>query len=435
MPVTNVRFTNLGAFSDVNLELDSQVNVFTGPNNSGKSTILWLLAELLVYPFGMPRRLRRSATCEWWLDYSEGESVKSLAGTLPVAGNEVVNVLRSLGHTSFVPAQRHSGGYRSQGPKLDLDIDRQLEHEIDMWLQSSPAFADRDVAQREIRRTIRESREAEPPDFTKRRNMLLSGPYLMTDEAIVQKIVDLDYASYRLNRPTMRTIIDKTIEVASEITEDFPMSFRGVGEDDAGLFPEVNTSNGPLPVDFLSQGTQSTIQWLAHFLFGYAEYYDFPENLERNPATLIIDEIDAHLHPTWQRRIIRTLTKNFPNLQIFCSTHSPLTLAGLKEGQVHLVRLDPEAGISVSTNESDVVGWTADEILRSFLDIDNPVDLQTADDLERLGELRRQEELSGADAQELEVLRNRVNRRLIGGPASGQVTQILERLRDARGDS
>ena len=75
-------------------------------------------------------------------------------------------------------------------------------------------------------------------------------------------------------------------------------------QDDEGLYPEVSTPNGPMPVNFLSQGTQSIIQWLAHFLFGYAEYYDFPEDLESNPAILMIDEIDAHLHPSWQRRII-----------------------------------------------------------------------------------------------------------------------------------
>ena len=55
---------------------------------------------------------------------------------------------------------------------------------------------------------------------------------------------------------------------------------------------------------------------------------------------MIVDEIDAHLHPSWQRRILPTLTRNFPNLQIFCSTHSPMMLAGLKAGQVQLLRRD-----------------------------------------------------------------------------------------------
>ena len=51
MPITSLRFSNLGPFDDVSFEFDKQVNVFTGPNNSWKSTALWVLAEILVYPF------------------------------------------------------------------------------------------------------------------------------------------------------------------------------------------------------------------------------------------------------------------------------------------------------------------------------------------------------------------------------------------------
>ena len=59
------------------------------------------------------------------------------------------------------------------------------------------------------------------------------------------------------------------------------------------------------------------IQWLAQLLIGYAEFYDYPVDLAERPGILIIDEIDAHLHPSWQRRIIPTLIKHLPNLQIF----------------------------------------------------------------------------------------------------------------------
>ena len=182
-----------------------------------------MLGELLVYPFFLPKRLRRSTECEWRLTYFNGESETTLEGVLPVAGLEVEDVFISLGYTSFVPAQRHSAGYRSQGPMLELDIDRLLEHEIEMWLQSNPVFSGREIALANLRQEIRESRDIEPPVFAKRRNLMTSGPYLLSDTAVVQKIVDLDYASYRLNRPTMRSIIDKTVAVASEITEGFSM--------------------------------------------------------------------------------------------------------------------------------------------------------------------------------------------------------------------
>ena len=180
----------------------------------------------------------------------------------------------------------------------------------------------------------------------------------------------------------------------------------------------------------LSQGTQSTIQWVAHFLFGYAQYYDYPEDLEEKPAILIVDEIDAHLHPSWQRRIIPALTNNFPNLQIFCSTHSPLMLAGLGEGQVQLLSRDAEGKVTVSTNPWDMAGWSAEQILRSVLGVRDTMDLTTASEIDRMGELSLKKTLSDAEKAELEDLRERVGQLLPGGPASSLMESFLRFLRE-----
>ena len=85
---------------------------------------------------------------------------------------------------------------------------------------------------------------------------------------------------------------------------------------------------------------------------------------------LLIDEIENHLHPTWQRRVIPALLQHFRGLQIFATTHSPFVVAGLRAGQVHLLQRDGPA----TTNTEDVVGWTADEILRNMMGVDDPTD-------------------------------------------------------------
>ena len=211
------------------------------------------------------------------------------------------------------------------------------------------------------------------------------------------------------------------------------MSFAGVGEDEGGLFPQIATPSGVLPLDVLSQGTQSVIQCLAHLTIGYAEYYRFPADFEDKPGILVIDEIDAHLHPSWQRRIIPTLIRHFPKLQIFCSTHSPLIIAGLKAGQVQLLRRGEDGKVSVSTNESDIAGWTVDEILRNFLEVPTPTDMATAANVTRLQELRRKEELTETEANELQALRRTVGSEPLLGPMSAQVEQFADELRCARG--
>ena len=230
-------------------------------------------------------------------------------------------------------------------------------------------------------------------------------------------------------------MIDKIISMVSEITEGYSVSFAGVGEDEGGLFPRITTPSGTLPLDVLSQGTQSLIQTVAHLMIGYGEYYEYSADLERKPGVLLIDEIDAHLHPSWQRRIIPTLIRHLPKLQIFCSTHSPLMLAGLESGQVQLLRRGQDGRVSVSRNESDIVGWSADEILRNFMEVPTPTDIGTAEHVTRLEELRHKETLTRAESGELEALRRAVGSELLRGPMSTQVEQFADELKRARDKS
>ena len=54
-------------------------------------------------------------------------------------------------------------------------------------------------------------------------------------------------------------------------------------------------------------------------------------------GVVIVDEIDAHLHPTWQSRIGRWFCRHFPNVQFIVSTHSPLVCQSAGSGSVYLL--------------------------------------------------------------------------------------------------
>ena len=431
MPITNLYFSNVGPFSEISFQFHPHVNVFTGPNNSGKSTALWVLAELLVYPFTLPQKMLRSDDPKWRLDITYRDEPESVEGTLPARVQSLEEVYKIIGHTSFVPAQRHSTDFRSPGPSSSAETYYSLDQEMDMWIQAQPAVVEK-LGLEFARRTVKESRDREPPELAKRRNLMVAGASLMTDEAIIQKIIDLDYAAYREDRPAKRSIISKLFEVASGITEHFRIEFSRVEKDESGLYPEIRTPTQDLPYNVLSQGTKSIIQWIAHFLFGYAEFYDFPEEYDDKPGILIIDEIDAHLHPTWQGLIIPTLTKHFPMLQIFCSTHSPLMLAGLKKGQVQLLKPEENGSISVSTNETSIAGWTSDEILSGFMGVFSPTDMETAEMINQLHKFRHKEDITAEDANELAKLRYALNRQLLGGPSASQSEEDAEEFLRSR---
>ena len=432
MPIASLYFTEFGPFDEIEIAFDREVNVFTGPNNAGKTAALLMLGELLVYPFMAPDKLYRSESPKWILRYSSGTRMESIGGNLPSDPDTMVAAFEAIGHTCFLPAQRAGTDFRASGPSSNQDLESRTEELVKRVARARPA-ALRRYGFEGLRNDIRQVVNAEHSELRKRRDLALTDSSWVDDEAIVQKIVDLDYAAYRQDRPEIRNVIHKIISMVSEVTEGFPVSFAGVGEDEGGLFPQVATPSGVVPLDVLSQGTQSVIQCLARLTIGYAEYYRFPADLDDKPGVLVIDEIDAHLHPSWQRRIIPTLLRHFPKLQIFCSTHSPLMLAGLKAGQVQLLRRGEDGKVSVSTNESDIAGWSADEILRNFLEVPTPTDMATAAHVSRLEELRHKEKLTTDESDELEVLRHVVGSELLRGPTSAQVEQFADELRRARG--
>ena len=417
MPISKFRITNAGPFDDITFEFDEQVNVFVGPNNSGKSTALLALAAATVYPFQFPGKLLRGSNreCKWEITLFEQDLENPIEGYLsaplspPPYYQGKIDHLEVIGYSTFIPSLRKSTEFRPKGPEI---------HSAETLLgQSSVSSESHSLT-----------------DWEKRSMLTFTDATLVDDESVIRKMVELDYAAYRRRQPQIRQLIDTVAKIASNITDGYPdgypISFQGIGEDRQGLFPEFQTPDGNLPLNVLSQGTQSTIQWLAHLVFGYAQYYDYPEDMTDKPGILIVDEIDVHLHPSWQRRIIPALTKNFPNLQIFCSTHSPLMLAGLGEGQVQLLNRDADGKVVVSPNRWDMAGWSAEEILRNVLEVRDTIDIATASEIDRMGELSIKDTLTDEEAHELEEIRNRVSRGLLDGPPSSQVESFLQFIKE-----
>ncbi len=65
------------------------------------------------------------------------------------------------------------------------------------------------------------------------------------------------------------------------------------------------------------------------------------ETLVRTPGVVLIDELDLHLHPTWQRVVLENLRTTFPNLQFIATTHSPFIVQTLREGELVMLEGQP----------------------------------------------------------------------------------------------
>ena len=146
----------------------------------------------------------------------------------------------------------------------------------------------------------------------------------------------------------------------------------------------------PIPVSTLSTGTQGLYLWIWYLACRIGFHYRFYEDADpdeggnwwERPAILLIDEIENHLHPTWQRRVIPALLKHFPGLQILASTHSPFVVAGLKRGQIHALYREDGAvkvdKLSEEEKEERIEAWPVEDILRQFMEVYDPTDWATS---------------------------------------------------------
>ena len=201
--------------------------------------------------------------------------------------------------------------------------------------------------------------------------------------------------------------------------------YMGIGTNDL--------TTAPVYAGALSSGTQGTLLWIWALALKMANHYGWKEGWEKKPAILLIDEIENHLHPTWQRRVIPALLEHFPSLQIFATTHSPFVVAGREAGQVHLLERDENGFITATPNTEDVIGWTADEILRNMMGVEEPTDQLTVDRANLLRQLREKETLTPEEESELNELRRQVNEDLLskGGPLEAQrerYADLMERF-------
>lgn len=129
----------------------------------------------------------------------------------------------------------------------------------------------------------------------------------------------------------------------------------------------VRTLDGDVPIDQVSQGMASVLCWVGTLL--QRLYETFPKSIFPNEeaALVLVDEIDAHLHPAWQRQLPPLLRRHFPNVRFIATTHSPLIVSALEESEVLVARrLSLESEPSFERfDEERRIGMRADQILTS----------------------------------------------------------------------
>lgn len=451
MHITGMTIAGIPPFTDaVGFKFDNHVNVFIGPNATGKSVVLRSLQSRT--PIGSQFDFQLSD------DWSRALDDEALVRRMQRG------IQFHEGHrpgTNFVPWTYIPAG------RINLPLSHDSEAMSNIHAEGVPVI-------------IPEDELADPIGMNRPYNLahLLQDSLYAFDGRSVHKVYKTLTDRMRMRRSAQEDLIlyDSAESVASQCAEiicaeiltrgsravDFVHSIsetRGAASltnvHDKMARDTADSGDGAPFLGDLSSGTQGTFLWIWYMAIKMAEfrkqfYYmsrDDPENWRADPAILLIDEVENNLHPTWQRRVIPTLRHYFPNVQIFATTHSPFVVAGLKAGQVHRLYRDEENIVKVEPpNHADIIGWTMDEILRGFMDVQDPTDDETARHVAELRRLRDEGPRDTVEAEnvrqeQIRQLRQLVDRDLLaGGPSAAQrelfeqqFAEALEKYQRSRG--
>lgn len=141
--------------------------------------------------------------------------------------------------------------------------------------------------------------------------------------------------------------------------------------------------------------------------------------IDETPGIILIDEIDLHLHPSWQKRIINDMKNAFPKMQIIATTHAPIVISSCNKNELIVLNseIDDNLDINVTIKGSEIStkGWLAENILVDIMGVDTSRDLETEMEIKRfrkLFEKKFRETITEIEIKEFETLKERLELKL-----------------------
>lgn len=152
-------------------------------------------------------------------------------------------------------------------------------------------------------------------------------------------------------------------------------SFKKDGDNEHVVVVFSAGKDGDVRFEELGFGYQTTLTWLVDFCKRMFELYPDADNPLHGEAVVLVDEIDLHLHPKWQRDLVPTLSKIFPNVQFIVTTHSPHVLQSMEDVNLYVLRRNAESGEieAERSNVTNFTGWTVEEILGVTMELGDDV--------------------------------------------------------------
>lgn len=343
MRIDSLYLRDIGPFEEVRLDFprgtdDSLADVYllTGENGCGKSTILYAIAFLLGVENSVRKRIR-GARWEARLVAGDRQSFRSRSGhndrlSAPMSADAPLR----WAAFAYSGAREVTSGSLSAIKELDRDP---LEGCLSFHQTANTQHLAQWIAGQDYKRL--KAKDA---------GRVSEAESYRSDIADIERAIGL-------------IIEDPTFRFIPRLTS---------------LGIDVQRRGSVVDLDLLPDGLKSIVSWVADLLM----------RLERTPWVddvpprereflLLLDEIDIHLHPAWQRRILPMVQRLFPKAQIIATTHSPFVVASADDAQI--IRFNLVNGVSTvdPTPRGSQIGSSVATVLRDVFDVTSEFDIDT----------------------------------------------------------
>ena len=329
MKIRDLNINGIGGISSISINFDQQMNIICGPNGIGKTTILECIAHLFAQS--------RTNVLKKNVNFQTGTINASL-----IESDQVLNKRLTIDH--FIPTEGSfiDGLTRLSKKLITIKVNRNFSY------QQIDAIA---------RDTVYETHHlSEQVKFG------------ADSQAVKNWFIHRHLYSGHENSLNLEQIYNYNLAKRSFSVLNDQFNFSRVKGDTNDIM--LQTPNGEIYYEYLSSGFKSSISIIIGIIKEIEFRFKEPSiNADSFNGVILIDELELHLHPEWQAKIVDALLNIFPHAQFIVSTHSPHILQNAQANQI--IALDQNEELIVQRDLSEFIfgfqGWTVEEILTDVM--------------------------------------------------------------------
>lgn len=407
MQLTHLELMNYRKFKHYSIDFDSQMTVLVGENGSGKTSILSAACVALsafvskVAPGNRQMITHDDAyVCQYETDgivdqqrqFPVTVSAKGVVGEGDISEVSWSRGLDSEDDTaSYIEndameriAFNCSNRIKSGDPDLVLPVIVRYGA-ARLWNGNRVSLNSRDTA------FSRQDGYSSALDAGFDERQLLAWFYKMTAQD-VQRAQSLKPMGENPLFAAVRSAVEQCFRLLSG-HERVSVSYNLDVNDLSVEYLDENDELHRMPLSYLSDGYRTTLSMFADIAYRMALLNpSLGKDVLETPGVVLIDEVDLHLHPLWQARILSDLRSVFPHVQFIVTTHAPMVISSVPAKHIRI--LGKEAAYAP---EHESYGLGANDVLTGIMGADDR-QLEVKDLFDKFAKLFDAEDFDGAEA-------------------------------------